>query len=574
MPGDSPAQAPGRIGERFFGRRARLAEVVDAVIALAGATGTELGADDAALATRLRAPFRVLALGEVNAGKSTLLNALFDTSLCQAGCLPHPTRIAHFRHASHAAAPPLHTELDLRLRADPLLERFELLESPGAQSGSHGHERVLEGLFEWMDVILVVFPVGNPWAAASWELLGRVPAEKLARVVLVLQQCDQRESGELPVICAHVRDLAGKRLGMVPPVVAVAAQASRAGGLGAWQRSGMAELQAQVEALVCESAEAHGGLREARRLAAAMLRRIEDRMDDQVRQAEDHAAFLRQLEAEVDHEREKHIRKLARQGDGLGEVLAASGAATAEFLRGRLGLLRSMVNLILPDNTATQAEAFLVEQLKHGMQARAAAEAAGLLDACRAHWQALGPRVRARMGIDIPPFDGCEQGLAVVRAEFIERLGLASRQPVANLKLRASLNGLVQRRRRGLARLMAAALGTQTLAGTAGFLGWTWIAWPALAATAVLACSMVWGAWRSRRQLLGEFADDLLSARARFAEMLASEYQTGIRGFFLEYATMFQAVRRRIAEGREQLRPRMERWNELFLALKALEQEL
>jgi hypothetical protein len=56
--------------------------------------------------------------------------------------------------------------------------------------------------------------------------------------------------------------------------------------------------------------------------------------------------------------------------------------------------------------------------------------------------------------------------------------------------------------------------------------------------------------------------------------MLADDYQNGVREFFLEYATMFQAVRRRIADAKQQLRPRTERWSELFLALKAIDQEL
>jgi hypothetical protein len=62
--------------------------------------------------------------------------------------------------------------------------------------------------------------------------------------------------------------------------------------------------------------------------------------------------------------------------------------------------------------------------------------------------------------------------------------------------------------------------------------------------------------------------------RQPFADSLAEDYKDGVREFYLEYGGLFEIVRRRIANQKTLLEPRMKRWNNLFLEIKAIEQEL
>ncbi|MDA7789575.1 hypothetical protein N8967_02500, partial [Akkermansiaceae bacterium] len=62
--------------------------------------------------------------------------------------------------------------------------------------------------------------------------------------------------------------------------------------------------------------------------------------------------------------------------------------------------------------------------------------------------------------------------------------------------------------------------------------------------------------------------------RHTFADSLESDYKDGVREFYLEYGGLFEIVRRRIADQKLLLEPRKERWNDLFLELKAVDQEL
>jgi hypothetical protein len=563
-------------------RRQRLAGVVRGVLELAAQTGVEVapGANGESLGERLGEPFLFVVFGETHAGKSTLLNALFGREICPAGVVARSGRIQRYGFGEDERDDELEPGLDACWRNAGFLRNFNLVDTPGTNGALKGHERTAGKLLPAADLILFVFPVGNPWSAATWDLVSQVPPELLDRVVFVIQQSDRSEAAELKVIGEHVRDLAQKRLGRAPAVFPVSAQRALAGKRSepvdwrAVEASGLSALEDFITAVVCESVRRQEVLQGVRDEVAVLLRRIEDRIEEQVRLGEDHGAFLRQLEAEVDHEREKHTRGFVRRAGGLGDVFAAEGAMTARFLGGRLGVLRSFATLLGVDAAASETEKHLIEAVKAGMEERARNDAAALMEVCREHWSALQPRVRARMNIEIPPFEGCLDGLGKTRDEFVQRLGMASRQPVLNLKLRAMLESHLQRRRLVLSRLASLALAFVSAAGVAGFLGAQLVPWLALGVAASVMLGGAVQAQRSRGAVVREIADHLAGSRHRFGEMLADDYQNGVREFFLEYATMFQAVRRRIADAKQQLRPRTERWSELFLALKAIDQEL
>ena len=84
-------------GKRYFAIRERLAEVVLGVGQLARECGGEIldPVTDGSFLKELRKPFLFVVCGEVNAGKSALINALFGKEICEVDALPkrHPSPI-------------------------------------------------------------------------------------------------------------------------------------------------------------------------------------------------------------------------------------------------------------------------------------------------------------------------------------------------------------------------------------------------------------------------------------------------------------------------------------------------
>jgi tRNA U34 5-carboxymethylaminomethyl modifying GTPase MnmE/TrmE len=89
-------------GERYFTSRERISQVAKGISDLASDTGTNLDASlcSSAVGKKPEEPFLFVVCGEVNAGKSSLLNGLFGHELCEVSALPETNRVILYRYGS------------------------------------------------------------------------------------------------------------------------------------------------------------------------------------------------------------------------------------------------------------------------------------------------------------------------------------------------------------------------------------------------------------------------------------------------------------------------------------------
>ncbi len=66
----------------------------------------------------------------------------------------------------------------------------------------------------------------------------------------------------------------------------------------------------------------------------------------------------------------------------------------------------------------------------------------------------------------------------------------------------------------------------------------------------------------------------MLGSQGRFTGALGSDYRDGVRDLYIEYTRLLEGVRRHIVDAKLELQPNLEQWNNLFLELKEIEQEL
>ena len=160
-------------GERYFATRERLSEVLHGIAALAAETQTELGdllpIDE--MENGLGAPFLFVVCGEVNAGKSTLINGLFGRDLCRVNILPETDRVLWYRYGPVAKDVEATPMLEERYRPIEFLRDFNLIDTPGTNSIVQGHQEITERFIPCADLVLFVFPVSNPWGAATWDFI-------------------------------------------------------------------------------------------------------------------------------------------------------------------------------------------------------------------------------------------------------------------------------------------------------------------------------------------------------------------------------------------------------------------
>lgn len=569
-------------GERYFATRERLSGVMRGIAALAAETHTELG-DRLPLAEvekGLGSPFLFIVCGEVNAGKSTLINGLFGKELCRVNVLPETHRVYWYRYGNPARDVEVTPMLEERYRPIGFLRDFNLIDTPGTNSVEQGHQEITERFIPSADLILFVFPVSNPWGAATWDFISRIPPDLLERVAFVIQQADQREPADIQVILGHMADLSMKRIGHVPPIFAVsgkqACEAKRATPFARDQlrASGCALLEDFISKTVCQSPARRNALETWRSQAAAALRHVEDRIEDQTRGINSQSRFIERVEREIDEFREQFVTRLPRHLAGVAEVFETEAVWVTRLLRRKLGALPSMIRLFTGDRTGGEMEAVFIERLQAAVEAVAEKDGAEVADACQAHWDDLGERVKEEMGIDLKAADPVEETIATARQRFVTRLGRAARQGIGNLKVRNQLDKELRRRNLALKSFVFMTLALTTAGGACGALGVPWAPLILCSLAALFLAGGVMTAWVTRKAISREFQQRLLDTCGAFASTLHSDYEEALRVVFRDYAACLTHIRTHLAREKLAIEPRLRRWQELFLTLKAIEQEL
>ncbi|MGC6425812.1 MAG: dynamin family protein [Akkermansiaceae bacterium] len=569
-------------GERYFATRQRLTDVVLGVRELGEACKAEVAAlaDEGEFLKGLRSPHLFVVCGEVNAGKSTLLNGLFGRDICKTNVLPETEQVQWYRWGKEEENVSVTDILQERYRPIDFLQDFNIVDTPGTNSDVKGHQAITERFLPIADILLFVFPVSNPWGAATWDFVSKLSKDHLGNVAFVLQQKDLRDQKDVELIIEHLRTLAVQKIGASPPVFPVSARMALEAKLTKpfsdqlWKDSGYPALEAFVSKCVAENPERRQILADVRDSVQVALRRIEEKIEERAQSLDTDQRFLVELENEVDERREKQSKEFLTKFSGLADVFMNESRESANALRQNITIMRSFTSLYRSERLAGDLESALSDSVKKAVEGRAEYDGKQLVNDCRAHWKSVVPRIKNRLEVPIPDFDQETNALASTRGRFVRRLGRSSKQAVANLKLRGGLDLQMENRRSILRRYLSGSLCAVIAAGVLGGLGSH--PWPFIAlgfALLFLAGAAIY-AHNSKGALGRSYIEKVESCRKPFADALSNEYQDGVREFYLEYGGLFESVRRHIAEQKLLLKPRLKRWNDLFLELKAIEQEI
>jgi hypothetical protein len=563
-------------GERYFAARDRLAEISTHIAGLARDTALETPDHDPV--PDLSRPMLLAVFGEVNAGKSSLLNALAGCGVCPAGPLPMTKEVRLYLFGEVSSDRTSDQGAMECLRPIPFLKDFGLIDTPGTNAA------VRPGIAaSWLDsaeLIMAVFTAENPWTAATWDAIGHLSDESLERTVLVVQRIDLKQPQDIPIILGHMRDLCLKRTGRELPIFPVSAKycleakTSVSGAPEAWSASRFAIFEDYISSRVCESFARRQVLHDAWHHAARTLRRLEERFDLKRRGMDDDAWFLTGMEREMDALRDEHMLAAHRSLSAMLERYSSAVGGIVHHLRVRLGWARTMVRLFLGDTSPAALEAMFATRMHEVAKTQGGEDAGRLLDACAAHWQTVRPRVAERMGFDPGPclVAGANREEAVAR--FTSRLEKSVPQALANLRVRGVLDPLLRRRNQQLKIIVALALLFTIAAGTCGALGLAKIPFYLLAAAGVTGLVSIATAWTTLATISIGYRQRLLDSAPAFAAALEPDYGEAIRTLFQEYSQGLIEVRRQLSDRKSALQPRLELWNSLYIGLKAVELEM
>lgn len=287
--------------------------------------------------------------GEVKAGKSSLLNALFGRDFCRVDVLPATDRVHVFKFGEEARDVAISPSLIERYQPIPFLRDFNIVDTPGTNTIVSEHEEITERFVPQADLIIFVFSVVNPWGASAWEFLALLQKKWLKNVIFVLQQMDLRDAAEVEAVSQHLRQTAMQRLGQSVPIFAVSAKkawlAKTGGGADKeqlWAESQFGPLEDHINGLIAEKEVRRTKLKSVCQTAQVILRDLSEkaRGSEQIIAAD--REQLRRLQATVAQLKQRSYLQVEGFLRGVDTAYARCQQEGERRLQEKLGFVNSL----------------------------------------------------------------------------------------------------------------------------------------------------------------------------------------------------------------------------------------
>jgi len=219
---------------------------------------------------RLESPFFITVFGEVNAGKSSFLNALLGIpNLCKTDVDICTDRITVIKFCEEPKRRNIDNITEEVCVSNPLLKGFVVVDTPGINSVLEHHTYITEKFLPRSDIILVVLPAYNPHTKPIWDWISAISNRFGKKLIFVLQQKDiLKNQQEVEKIVKKVEKYAVERGIYEPKVFAVSAlkelQGEKDSGFNALRKfleenyTGEKQLKAKLKAVGGELLKSYG----------------------------------------------------------------------------------------------------------------------------------------------------------------------------------------------------------------------------------------------------------------------------------------------------------------------------
>ena len=175
-------------------------------------------------AAALSEAFLVVIVGEFNAGKSSVVNALFGEKLMEEGPIPTTAKITLVRYGEEPMERLISQHLLERRVPSELLRGLTLVDTPGTNSIVAEHQRLTEDFIPRADLVLFVTSYDRPLTHSEMEFLSYIRGDWGKTFVCVVNKADlARSDDDLRQVLAHVRNGLEDRFGLRPEVFALSA---------------------------------------------------------------------------------------------------------------------------------------------------------------------------------------------------------------------------------------------------------------------------------------------------------------------------------------------------------------
>ena len=399
------------IGEDYLQDRAQLGTALYALSSLAHdlQATTETIETLQGLNASLRDPFLFVVMGEVKAGKSTVLNALFGREFCRADVLPVTDRIYLFKYAVEPRDVPINEHMTECYRPNNFLRDFNVVDTPGTNTIVAEHQRIAEEFVPMADLVLFVFSITNPWAASAWDFLDLIHNRWKKNILFILQQSDLRTPDEVETVREHLQRTAREKLGSCPPIFAVSARNAFQAKTGdpaqrdqLLAESHFVELEHYIGQTISGGESSAGKLRSVCQSALVIVRELAEKAKGAFSIIQKDNTRVQQLGGILEEREEQSLRQVGGVLWSLAQNFERTQLKSEQLLTERLSWGRTFQLIFRKQKWHTEFQANIDQQLRDILKRQIANSIELLEGDLKAVWQQLHESIQKTFAAEVP----------------------------------------------------------------------------------------------------------------------------------------------------------------------------
>jgi small GTP-binding protein len=200
--------------------------------------------------------FTIVIVGEFNAGKSSLINALFGTKLRVEGPIPVDDVISVLRHGEQATQRKVSDYVIEQDYPVEFLRNITLVDTPGTNSIVQRHQEITEDYIPRADLVLFVTSIDRPLSESERKFLEYI-REWGKKVVFVLNKIDTKSNEEIDQVVEYLKTNTRAIFGFDPIIFPVSGKLALDSKLGSalpreWTRSRFEALEDYIFKVLSE----------------------------------------------------------------------------------------------------------------------------------------------------------------------------------------------------------------------------------------------------------------------------------------------------------------------------------